>query len=64
MSGISREELVEHLAVVSHRTWMRQKHRDQGVPLDQLEPEVTEHDRERAQDTVSALEKLGLYPAE
>jgi hypothetical protein len=39
---------------------MRQKHRDQGVPLEQLEVDVTEHDRERAEDTVAELERLGV----
>jgi hypothetical protein len=64
MPRISRAELVERLAAVSHRTWMRQKHRDQGVPMDQLETEVTEHDRERAEDSVAELERLGLSPPE
>lgn len=58
---ISRDELVERLAEVSHRSWMRQKHRDQGVPVEQLTPEVSEHDRERAEDTVAELERLGVY---
>jgi hypothetical protein len=61
MTNITREELVERLAAVSHRTWMRQKHRDQGVPVDELGSEVTEHDRERAEDTVAELEVLGLF---
>lgn len=43
---------------------MRQKNRDQGVPLDKLGAEVTEHDRERAEDTVAELERLGVYSAE
>ena len=58
---ISREALVEQLAEVSHRTWMRQKHRDQGVPVEQLATEVSEHDRERAEDAVAELERLGVY---
>jgi len=61
---VPRDELVDRLAAVSHRTWMRQKHRDQGVPLDELGTDVTDHDRERAEDTVAELERLGLYPAE
>jgi hypothetical protein len=59
---ISREELVERLAEVSHETWMRQKSRDQGVSYDTLEPGVAPHDRERAEDTVAELERLGLFP--
>jgi hypothetical protein len=64
MMPISRQELVERLAAVSHRTWMRQKHRDQGVPWENLIVEVTDHDRERAEDTVAELESLGIYTSE
>jgi len=63
MPDVPRADLVERLAVVSHRTWRRQKQRDQGVPLEQLGVEVTDHDRERAEDIVAELERLGLYPA-
>jgi hypothetical protein len=55
-----RSEVVRLLAHASHRTWMRQKERDQGVPADQLDPEVTAHDLERAEDAVAALEARGL----
>ncbi len=55
-----REELVERLAEVSHATWMRQKSRDQGVPFTELEPAVTAHDHERAEDTVAELERLAV----
>jgi hypothetical protein len=41
---------------------MRQKHRDQGVPLERIPSDVTDHDVERAQDAVAELERLGLYP--
>ena len=41
---------------------MRQKHRDQGVPIDEVPSVVTDHDLERAEDTVAELERLGLYP--
>ena len=58
---ISRDELIERLAEVSHGTWMRQKHRDQGVPVEELATAVSEHDRERAEDTVAELERLGVY---
>ena len=57
---MTREELVERLAEVSHATWMRQKSRDQGVSFDELPPAVTAHDRERAEDTVAELERLAL----
>jgi hypothetical protein len=59
---ISRDELVRRLAVVSHETWMRQKHRDQGVRLERIPSDVTDHDIERAEDAVAELERLGLYP--
>ena len=60
--GITREELVERLAEISHRTWMRQKSRDQDVPYEHLDSAVTSHDRERAADTVAELERLRLFP--
>ena len=40
---------------------MRQKHRDQGVPLEEIPTAVTDHDLERAEDAVAELERLGLY---
>ena len=39
---------------------MRQESRDQGVPFKDLDPAVTDHDRERADDTVAEIERLGL----
>ena len=59
---VQRDELVRRLAAVSHKTWMRQKHRDQGVPPDEIPSAVTDHDLERAEDAVAELERLGLYP--
>jgi hypothetical protein len=41
---------------------MRQKHRDQGVALERIPSDVTDHDVERAEDAVAELERLGLYP--
>jgi hypothetical protein len=60
-SPLTREELVERLAAVSHRMWMRQKERDQGADPATLIPDVTDHDFERAEDTVQELERLGLW---
>ena len=57
---ITRERLVLRLAEVSHATWRLQKHRDHGVPLEELGTEVTDHDLERAQDTLKELERLGV----
>jgi hypothetical protein len=62
LTMIPRDELIRRLAAVSHETWMRQKHRDQGVPLDEIPSAVTEHDLERAEDAVAELESLGVYP--
>ena len=61
MPGVSRAELVARLAEVSHLTYVRQKNRDHGVPLSELSLAVTDHDRERAEDTVAELERLGVY---
>lgn len=57
---LSRDDLVQRLAKVSHDSWMRQAHRDKGIPWDELEPEVTAHDLERAEDIVGELERLGI----
>jgi hypothetical protein len=57
---VTREQLVERLAVVSHKTWMRQAERDKGER--DPNPNVTDHDRERAEDTVRELERLGIFP--
>jgi hypothetical protein len=58
--ALPRAELVRRLAEVSHRSWMRQAHRDKGIPFEDLIPDVTEHDLERAEDTVRELERLGV----
>jgi hypothetical protein len=59
---LTREELVRSLAEVSHKTWIRQKVRDQGASAADLSIEVHEHDLERAEDTVQELERLGVWP--
>jgi hypothetical protein len=59
--SISRDELVKRLAEVSHLTYVRQKNRDHGIPLGEMTLHVTDHDRERAEDTVAELERLGIY---
>ena len=46
---------------MSHLSYVRQKNRDHGVPLDELTLDVTDHDRERAEDIVVELERLGVY---
>ena len=61
---ITREELVRRLAEVSHKTWIRQKVRDQGALEADLSVEVHDHDRERAEDAVQELERLGIWPAD
>ena len=59
---LTRETLVSALAEASHASWMRQKSRDQGVPWADLVEDVTDHDRERAEDAVVELERLGVWP--
>jgi hypothetical protein len=59
---LTRDELVRRLAEVSHKTWIKQKVRDQGAVEADLSVEVHEHDLERAEDTVQKLERLGLWP--
>jgi hypothetical protein len=58
---LTRDQLVARLAEVSHTTWMRQAERDKGQRG--LEASVTEHDRERAEDVVRELERLGIFPS-
>jgi hypothetical protein len=59
---LTRDELVRRLAEVSHKTWIRQKVRDQGASEAVLSLDVHEHDLERAEDTVQELERLGVWP--
>jgi hypothetical protein len=58
--SVARAELVSLLAEVSHFTWMRQAARDKGYAYEELDPIPTEHDRERAEETVAELERIGL----
>ena len=57
---MTEKSLVQRLAEISHDSWRRQKHRDHGVPLEDLGTEVTDHDVERAQDAVQELQRLGV----
>jgi hypothetical protein len=59
---LDRELLVRRLAEVSHGTWIRQKARDVGLEESELPTEVTDHDLERAEDSVQELERLGVWP--
>jgi hypothetical protein len=61
---LTRDELVERLAEVSHQSWMEQKEEDLRRELDSLPTKtaVTDHDRRRAEDTVRELEQLGIWP--
>jgi len=58
---VTRQELLEALARVSHETWRRQAHRDKSIPWEALPADVTDHDRERAEDTLRELERLGVW---
>jgi hypothetical protein len=57
---MTRADLVERLAEISHQTYLRQAVRDKGIALEDLSQEVAPHDRERAEDTVAELEQLGV----
>ena len=59
---LTRDQLVRRLAAVSHKTWIRQKVRDQGAVEAELPVEVGAHDVERAEDTVQELKRLGIWP--
>jgi hypothetical protein len=59
---VTRDELVRRLAEVSHKTWIKQKVRDQGAVEADLSVAVAEHDLERAEDAVRELERLGIWP--
>jgi hypothetical protein len=60
MNELTRDELVRRLAEVSHATYLRQKARN-DPPAHATGQEVTAHDRERAEDTVRELERLGIW---
>jgi hypothetical protein len=61
VNDLTRDELVRRLAEVSHATYLRQKARNEP-PANPTGPEPTAHDRERAEDTVQELERLGIWP--
>jgi hypothetical protein len=63
MPDLTREQFVDALAEVSHRTYNRQALEDEKKTEAELSPDVTRHDRERAEDTVRELERLGVWPA-
>ena len=62
MPNLDRDTFVRRLAEVSHATWIRQKVRDQATVEADLPVEITDHDLERAEDTVRELERIGLWP--
>ena len=59
--AIDRAHIVRVLARASHDSWMQQRARDTGDP--EPSPTVTEHDLERAEDAVRALEQIGVLHA-
>jgi hypothetical protein len=60
-TDLTRAALVERLAHVSHRSWMRQKKRNDGIVGDPDDPTPTQHDYERAEDIVAELTRLGIW---
>jgi hypothetical protein len=59
---LTRDQLVRLLADVSHRTYNRQALRDGKKTEAELTTDVTDHDLERAEDTVQELERLRIWP--
>jgi len=63
---MTRDELIQRLAEVSHETYIRQRVRDRNQTREAViaDPNVgidpTPHDRERAEDAVRELERLGV----
>jgi hypothetical protein len=64
VTSITRAELVERLARLSHETWMLHANRDKHIAWEELPPDVHPHDRERAEATVTELERLGVLRLE
>jgi hypothetical protein len=62
VAELTREQLVAALAEVSHRTYNRQALEDGNKTEAELSPDVTRHDRERAEETVQELERLAIWP--
>lgn len=60
--ALTREQLVQRLAEVSHQTYNRQALSENRKSEAELTPDVTDHDLERAEDTVQELERLGIWP--
>jgi hypothetical protein len=59
--AVSRGVLCDALAESSHQTWMLQAERDKGISRDTMSAEVTDHDRERADEAVAVLERLQVW---
>jgi hypothetical protein len=59
---LTREELVRRLAEASHTSWMKQEREDLQEEIESLSEEITDHDLDRAEDTVQELERLGIWP--
>jgi hypothetical protein len=57
---ITRERLVDELAVVAHETWILQGVRDYGHDPAKLPTEVQPNDREGAELIVRRMEELGV----
>jgi|GEM_PF-6816536 len=55
-SRLTGGEILDLIAKISHETWMRQAFRDKKIPLGDLPREVSDSDKERAEDAWRALE--------
>ena len=57
---LTRAQLVDEVAAVSHEMWMLHSIRDKKMDPADVTEEVSDHDRERAEHTVRRLEQLGV----
>ena len=58
--SLTRAQLVDELAAVSHDMWMLHSIRDKKMKPADVTEEISDHDRERAEHTVRRLEELGV----
>ncbi len=60
----TREEAVRLISISSHKMWMQYTDENKGKQMENLGPDPNDHDKERAEDIVSALESEGFLKFE
>jgi hypothetical protein len=60
--SMTRDQLIDELAVVSHGSWVRDKQAREGIKqyYRKLPAQTADHDLERAEDVVERLAGLGV----